>query len=174
MKKLYVIPLVLALCCGAAWAQQQQEKKGGTGIAEWLKGLQSRIAQIIPKKTVPMSTGVAGVRGAKEDSQVKLYWKGVKGEEAVSEEEMTKFKAGVDLAAKGDKDGALKQLGEFMKQYPDSALIPDAKKTYDLVKAMPKPEPKVEEKAEVKTDQKVEEKKEAPKADVKEQKPEQK
>ncbi len=171
MKKFYVIPLMLVLCCAAALADEQDKK---SGIAEWLKGLQNRISRIVPKKTVPMSTGVAGVRGAKEDGQVKLYWKGKKGEEAVTEEEMAKFKTGVDLAAQGDKDGSLKQLEEFMKQYPDSALIPDAKKTLDLVKVMPKQEPKVEEKAEAKPEQKAEEKKEEPKAEVKEQKTEQK
>ncbi len=172
MKKFSLILLVLALSCTAALAQEQEKK---SGIAEWLKSLQKKISQIVPKKTVPVSTGVAGVRGAKEDSQVKLYWKGKKGEEAVSEEEMAKFRAGVDLAEKGDKDGSQKQLEEFMKQYPDSALIPDAKKTLDLVKQMPKQEPKVEEKAEAKPEQKpeqkVEEKKEEPKAEAKEEKP---
>jgi hypothetical protein len=34
-----------------------------------------------------------------------------------------------------------------MKQYPDSALISDAKKTYDMVKAELKPEEKVKTKA---------------------------
>ncbi len=166
MKKLYMLPLMLVFCCTTTLAQQQEEKK--SGIAAWLKSLQHKISQIVPKKTIPLSTGVAGVRGAKEDSQVKLYWKGKKGEEVVTEDEMAKFKAGVDLAEQGDKEGALKQLDEFMKQYPDSALIPDAKKTYDMVKTMP--EPKAEEKVEAKPEQKVEEKKEEPKAEVKEEK----
>jgi hypothetical protein len=170
MKKLIPIALMLIFVCTAA-AAQEQEKKQSSGIAEWLKGLQNKIAQIVPKKTVPMSTGVAGVRGAKEDSHAKLYWKGKKDSEVVTEEEMQKFSAGVDLAGKGDRDGSLKQLEEFMKQFPDSALIPDAKKTYDLVKAEPKPEEKVEKKAETKEEQKEEkkeEKKEETKADKKE------
>jgi TolA-binding protein len=137
MKKLFSAALMLALCCSVAMAQQ--EGKNGPGIADWLKRLQNKIAQIMPKKTVPLSTGVAGIRGAKEDSPVKLYWKGKEGEEAVTEEEVAKFRAGVDLAEKGDNEGSLKQLDEFMKQYPDSALIPDAKKTFDMVKAEPKP-----------------------------------
>jgi hypothetical protein len=165
MKKIFLIVMILGLCSGVAAAQEQEKK---SGIAEWLKGLQNKIAQIVPKKTVPMSTGVAGVRGAKEDAQVKLYWKGKKGEDAVTEDEMSKFKSGVDLAEKGDKESSLKQLDEFMKQYPDSALIPDAKKTYDLVKVMPKPEPKVEEKVEQKADEKHQEQK----AEVKEEKKE--
>ncbi len=156
MKKLLTV-LVLGLCCTAVAAQEQE---GKNAFSEWLKKLQNKIAQIVPKKSVPMSTGVAGVRGAKEDSQVKLYWKGKKGEEAVTEEEMTAFKAGVDLAEKGDKEGSLKQLDQFMKQYPDSALIQDAKKTYDLVGSMPKVEPKPDEMTETKPEQKADEKKE--------------
>jgi len=164
MKKSFVIMLTLVLCCAAAVAQET--KKPGPGIVEWLKSLQNKIAQIVPKKTVAMSTGVAGVRGAKEDAAAKLYWKGKKCEETVTEEEMEKFKSCVALAEKGDADGALRQLDDFMKQYPDSALIPDAKKTYDLVKAEPKPEEKAEIKAEAKPEQKPDEKKEEPKAEA--------
>ena len=40
----------------------------------------------------------------------------------------------INAVEKGDRTGAIKELAEFMKQYPDSALIPDAKKTLDLVK----------------------------------------
>jgi TolA-binding protein len=136
MKKLFYLALLLGLCCTMA-AAQQQEKRAESGFAAWLKSLQAKIASIAPKKTVPMTTGVAGVRGAKEDAAVKLYWKGKKGDEAVTEEELLKFKSCVDLAEKGDNEGSLKALDEFMKQYPDSALIPDAKKTLDLVKAEP-------------------------------------
>jgi len=157
MKKIFSVVLMLSLCCAAAMAQEQG-KRPVPGISEWLRGLQNKIAQIMPKKTVPMSTGVAGVRGAKEGAQAKLYWKGKKGEEAVTEEEMEKFKSCVTLAEKGDHEGSLKQLDAFMKQYPDSALIPDAKKTFDLVKAAPKEEPKPAEKVETKTEQKPEEK----------------
>ena len=134
MKKLFSIALMVTLCCTVAMAQEQ-EKKPGPSIAEWLKGLQQKIAQLAPRKSVPMSTGVAGVRGTKEDSQAKLYWKGKKDEETVTEEELTAFKEGVDLAAKGDRAGATRELEEFAKQFPDSSLIPDAKKTLDMVKA---------------------------------------
>lgn len=159
IKKLFSFVLIFGLCCAAA-AAQQQEQKADSGFSAWLKSLQAKIALITPKKTLPMTTGVAGVRGAKEDAVVKLYWKGKQGDETVSEEELLKFKAGVDFAEKGNKEEALKALDEFMKQYPDSALIPDAKKTLELVKAEPaaekKPEPK-QEKAGEKKDTKQEE-----------------
>jgi hypothetical protein len=154
MKKIFSLVLMLFLCCTAATAQQAP--KTGSGISEWLRGLQNKIAQIIPKKAVPLTTSVAGVRGAREGAEAKLYWKGKKGEEAVTEEEVEKFKSCVTLAEKGDKEGSLKQLDDFMKQYPDSALIPDAKKTFDLVKAEPKPGEKVETKAEQRPEEKIE------------------
>ena len=155
MKKIFSLVLMLSLCYTAAVAQEQA-KRAGPGISEWLRGLQNKIAQIMPKKTVLMTNSVAGVRGAKEGVQAKLYWKGKKSEETVTEEEMEKFKSGVALAEKGDNEGSLKQLDDFMKQYPDSALIPDAKKTFDMVKVEPKPEGKVEAKAEQKPEGKIE------------------
>jgi TolA-binding protein len=139
-KEMFILSVVLGLCCSTVLAQEQ-EKKAGSGIASWLKGLQQKISQIAPRKSVVMTTGVAGVRGSKEDSQVKLYWKGKKGEEAVTEEELAEFKEAVDYASKGDRAGAIQELEEFMKQYPDSPLIPDAKKTLDLVKAEPEAVP---------------------------------
>ncbi len=157
MKRFCLTALVLGLCCTTAPAQEQE---GKNAFSEWLKKLQGKIAQIVPKKSISMSTGAAGVRSAKEDSPVKLYWKGKKGEDAVTEEEMAAFKAGIDLAEKDDKDGAIQQLDQFMKQYPDSALIPDVKRTFDLVSAMPKAEPKPEETTETKSEQKADEKKE--------------
>src|SRR5512140_3261887 len=101
MKKIILIVMILGLCYGTALALEQ-EKTDSSGIAAWLKGLQNKIAQLVPKKTILVSNGVAGVRGSKEDAQVKLYWKGKKVEDAVTEEEMSKFKSGVDLAEKND------------------------------------------------------------------------
>jgi TolA-binding protein len=138
-----ILAVLVCLSFAMALAQaQEQQKKFGPSISEWLKGLQKKLEQIVPRKSVPLSTGVAGVRGAKEDSQVKLYWKGKKDDEAVTEEELAKFKSAVDAAEKGDRSGAIKELEEFMKQHPDSALIPDAKKTLDLVKTEGKEEKK--------------------------------
>jgi TolA-binding protein len=159
-KKLLSLAVVLCLCCATVL---QAQEKSESALSAWIKNIQQKIEQIVPKKTLPMATGVAGTRGAKEDTAAKLYWKGKKGDESVTEEELVTFKAGVDLAGKGDREGSLKALDEFMKQYPDSALIPDAKKTLDLVKAEVKAEKNIEqkmEKKEVKKDLKKEVKKE--------------
>ncbi len=134
-KKIFALLIMFGLCFTVVAAQETQGKKESAGLSGWLRDIQKKIEQIIPKKSLPVTTGVAGVRGAKEDSQVKLYWKGKKGDEAVTEGELAKFKTGVDLAAKGDKQASVKELEYFMKQYPDSPLIPDVKKTMDMVKA---------------------------------------
>ena len=128
--KLFSIIMITGLCFTAALAQEQK----GSSLADWLKVVQKKIDKIVPKKIQPLSAGVAGIRGTKEDASVKLYWKGKKNDELVTEEEIADFKKGIDLAVKGDRPEAVKGLQAFMKQYPDSALIPDAKKTLDLVK----------------------------------------
>lgn len=157
MKKIFTAVLIGGLLAFPAIGQEV--KKTGTGISEWLKALEQRIEKMIPAKTVPMSTSVAGVRGAKEDARVKLYWKGKKGnEETVTEKELAQFKAALDEAAKGNHAAAAKDIDTFMKEYPDSPLIPDAKKTLDLVSVEGnrevKPGVKEEKKDEVKDDKK--------------------
>lgn len=162
-KKLFSLAVILCLCCATAL---QAQEKSESALTDWLKSIQQKIEQIVPKKTLPMATGVAGTRGAKEDVSVKLYWKGKKGDESITEEELLKFKNGVDLAGKGDREASVKALDQFMKEYPDSALIPDAKKTLDLVQAEAKAEKKTEtpgEKKETKKEVKKEKKKEATK-----------
>jgi len=142
-RKLFTLIILIGLCCLPALAQEQ-EKKMGPSISEWLKDLQQKIALIAPKKAMPQSTMVAGVRGAKEDASTKLYWKGKKGEEPVTEEELAEFKEAIEFASKGDHAKAVHELDEFMKLYPDSVLIPDVKKTMDMVSAEMKSEKKEE------------------------------
>jgi len=136
LNKMVVLAVLASLSFALALAQaQEQHKKSGPSISEWLNGLQKKIEQIVPRKSVPLSSGVGGVHGPAEDSQVKLYWKGNKDDDTVTAEELLKFKSAVDAAAKNDRAGSIKGLEEFMKQYPDSALIPDAKKTVDMMKS---------------------------------------
>lgn len=128
--KLVALIIIAGLCCSPALAQDQK----APSLAEWLKVVQKKIDKIVPKKIQPLSTGSTGIRGAKDDASVKLYWKGKMNDEPVTEIELLEFKKGVDLAVKGERTEAVKELQEFMLQYSDSALIPDVKKTLDLVK----------------------------------------
>jgi TolA-binding protein len=130
LKRLLIFFAIIALCCTSALAGEQK----GPTLADWLKVIQKKIEAIVPKMTLPPSAGVAGERGATEGPFVKLYWKGKTYDELVTEEEVTKFKAAVERAVKGEREAAITRLEKFLEQYPDSALVPDAKKTLDLVK----------------------------------------
>jgi len=128
--KLFSLIVITGLCCLPALAQDQKSPS----LADWLTFLQKKIERIVPKKIQPLSNGAEGIRGTKDDASAKLYWKGKMSDEPVTETELSEFKKGIDLAVKGERTGAVKGLQEFMMQYPDSALIPDAKKTLDLIK----------------------------------------
>jgi TolA-binding protein len=128
---LLTLILVFMLSLTVAVAQDRKE----SGLSAWLKDLQRKIQQVMPRKPLHMETAIAGVRAVKEEEKAKLYWKGKDREEPVSETELARFKSVVDLAEKGDKSATIKGIEEFMEQFPDSALIPDAKKTLDLVMA---------------------------------------
>jgi TolA-binding protein len=138
IRKAIIAFSMLALCFTTAAAQEKKE----SGLSSWFKELQKKIDLVSPKKNLPLSTGVAGVRGAKEDSnKSKLYWKGKRGDEPVTEEELKAFKEGLTIAEAGKKTEAIQEFEEFLKQHPDSALVPDAKKSLDLLKAEAKAEP---------------------------------
>lgn len=137
LKKMLGILVLIVFSVTLASAQESGQGKQGTGMSDWLKSIQKKIARLVPKKTVTMSTSVAGVRGARESSQARLYWKGKEGDDPVTEDELAEFKKGIDLASQGDAAGAAAELQGFMKKHPDSALIPDAKKTLDLAQAEP-------------------------------------
>ena len=147
LKRLLIFFAMIALCCTSALAGEQK----GSTLADWLKVVQMKIETIVPKKILPPSAGVASERGAKDDPFVKLYWMGKAGDELVTEEELTKFKAAVERAVRGEREAAITRLEKFLEQYPDSALVPDAKKTLDLVKV----ETTEEKKAVVKQEKKM-------------------
>jgi hypothetical protein len=128
--KLFSLIIIMGLCCSSALAAEPK----GSSLADWIKVVQRKISKIVPKKIKPLSIGEAGIRGAKEDAPVKLYWKGKKSEETVTEEEMKEFKVAIDLIVKDDRAAAATVLEKFLKQYPSSVLIPDAKKMLDLLK----------------------------------------
>ena len=130
LKRLFIFCAIIGLCCTTVLAEEQK----GPTLADWLKVVQKKIETIARKKTLPPSAGVASERGAKEDPFVQLYWKGKKGGELVTDEERTEFKAAFERAVRGERKAAITGLEKFLERYPDSALVPDAKKTLDLVK----------------------------------------
>jgi TolA-binding protein len=128
--KLFSFIIITGLCCSPALAAEPK----GSSLADWIKVVQKKVSRIVPKKIQPLGTGEAGIRGTREDAPVKLYWKGKKSEETVTEDEMKEFKSAVDLIVKDDRDAAGTVLEKFLTRYPSSALVPDAKKMLDLIK----------------------------------------
>ena len=153
LKRLIGIMVVMAISVTTAAAQEKKE----SGVSSWFKELQKKIDIISPRKSLSVSTGVAGVRGAKDESgKNKLYWKGKKGDEPVTETELAEFKEGLAYVEAGKRTEAIHEFEEFMKQYPDSALVPDAKKSLDMMKMEAKAETVSEAKTEPKAEQKAE------------------
>src|SRR5512141_129731 len=126
--------MAVFLVLGPAWADEQRAAGKDEGVMNWLKSLQRKIETLAPKKTMSMGTGVAGIRGAKEDEKARLYWKGKKGEEAVTDEELIKFKSAIDLAQSGETAAAAHELEAFLARFPASPLVPDVKKTLAMMK----------------------------------------
>jgi hypothetical protein len=149
IRKFMGIIFIIALCAGTAPAQEKKE----SGFSSWFKELQKKIDIIAPRKSLSVSTGVAGVRGAKDESgKSKLYWKGKEGDEPVTEAELAEFKEGLACVEAGKTSEAIREFEEFLTQHPDCALVPYAKNSLDMLKAegaaAPMPEAKDGQKAE--------------------------
>ena len=134
MRSLWMVLLAAHLVAGAGFAQDRTDADKGEGLMGWLKSLQRKIESLAPQRSLQLSTGVAGIRGAKDDEQAKLYWKGKDTADPVTVDELSAFGAAVDLALTGKQAEAAKELEKFIAQYPDSPLIADARKTLEMVK----------------------------------------
>ena len=79
--------------------------------------------------------GRCGSCAARRKCTAKLYWKGKKAKITVTEKELSEIsRRSLRYLEKDDKKSVVDGCEEFMKKFPDSALIPDVKKTLDLVK----------------------------------------
>jgi hypothetical protein len=131
MKKyMAIVSIIILFFCVSVHAGDDQ--KGGAGF--W-KGLIIKIGQFVPKKKLTVTTSVAGVRSASADDGDTLYWKDEKKQFVVTEEELDLFKAAVNEAMEGNRDGALKMFERFSVSYPESPLHIDAKKAIENLTA---------------------------------------
>ena len=88
-----ILFLFAALVASTAWA-------GERTLKDWLKDLDARLRRTEQRRKDQIA-GVAAVRGAKQEDVGKLYWKGRKGNRAVTLEEVDAFKKAVALAQEG-------------------------------------------------------------------------
>ena len=102
-----------------------------SSINSWLKSMAYKL-RVISKVEKPQQTAVAGVKGAEQTAaEDELYWK----ESPSKDEEIKRFTEAYDAASTGDKDAALIRLEGFVKDYPKSPLVKDARAGIDALKA---------------------------------------
>lgn len=100
-------------------------------VGSWLKSVAYKV-KVISKAEKPQSTAVVGVKGAEQTTKEdELYWK----ESPTKDEEIKRFTEAYEAVEKGSKDEALAKLEAFVKDYPDSPLVKDAKAGIEALKA---------------------------------------
>lgn len=124
---LFVLPL------GAEVATPPQGLPAGRQDANhYLEQLQAKLEHTAQRMNQPNSGGssVVGLRGSKQEPLSKqLYWKGKKGNVAVTPDEIKMFRTAVDEARVGQMTDAIATLKSFQEKFPKSGLKPDAQET---------------------------------------------
>jgi TolA-binding protein len=70
------------------------------------------------------------LRGAAQESASKqLYWKGRRGAETVTPDEVKVFRSSIEQARAGKTAEATASLKSFQEKYPKSPLLPDVQET---------------------------------------------
>jgi TolA-binding protein len=110
-----------------------KKKSFSKSFSKWLKKMKKRVANSEAKYNQVIA--VASVRGNKAQDPTPLYWKGKKVEGPVEMPELKKFDKALDMALTGDDISAKAHLEDFIKTYPNSALVDDAKETLAMLEA---------------------------------------
>ena len=120
MSRAIIVVLVLLLSAGVVCAEVGKSEK------TFWDGLRSKIEKVTPTKKTSVTTAVGGVRGARNEDDSELYWKGKEDVLAVSEGELTAFNEAMQTAIDGDKTRAAELFESFVAQYPMSELRQDS------------------------------------------------
>jgi TolA-binding protein len=120
------IALILSAYAPAMAADQ------ATGF--WAK-LKAKAQSVTPKKEAPTTTAVVGVRGADNEAEDTLYWKGKEKTIKVDAEELRKFNSALDTAMQGNRADASRLFSEFVAEYPESPLRADAQEALNKLRS---------------------------------------
>ena len=140
-KKLSALVIFSALVAGLSLNLSADDKKPAQTTAQYLEDLQTRLDHAAQRANKPSSEGssVVGLRGSAQESASKqLYWKGRKGKEVVSTDEVKDFRAAVEQARAGKNSDAILSLKAFQGKYPKSAFNPDVEETLARLSETPK------------------------------------
>ena len=132
VKKILVMSMAGAALMVFSGPSRADDKPANGDLTHYLQQLQVKLDHTAQRANQPTAeaSSVVGVRGTKPEAASKqLYWKGKKGKAAVTPEEISLFRSGVDQAAAGKKDDAIVTLNSFQEKYPKSALLPDVQET---------------------------------------------
>ena len=113
---------------------QAQAGQDGKGDGFWT-GLQGKLQKLTPTRKSTAVTAVGGVRGAKSGEVADLYWKGQEKRVQVGEDELEKFNLAVETRVKGDNAQARKHFEDFLRDYPQSSLRPEAQQAVEKLQA---------------------------------------
>jgi len=127
--------LGVTLCTQPLYAEEKiqehiKEQKGDS-TSLW-DSIRKKIETFTPKKKLIATTAVGGVRGALVESD-DLYWKGEISEKVIDANEFDEFENALTLYESGNSEGAHSAFSQFVSDYPDSILIPDANQALDLL-----------------------------------------
>ena len=125
MKRMTVALFGLLLAVSTARAAE--------GDAFW-NSLASKLHKLAPTRKSTATTAVGGVRGTKGDGS-EIYWKGKETGVEIGEDELERFNQAMESRNKGDKELALRQFDEFLRDFPKSTLRSDAQQAVELLKA---------------------------------------
>lgn len=98
-----------------------------------LNSLSGKVQKLTTTRKNMPSSAVAGVKGTKND-RIDIYWKGKEKTVEVSDDELQKLNAAMELQRNGDKIKALKQYEAFIKEFPGSALHAEVTQTVQSLK----------------------------------------
>jgi TolA-binding protein len=121
MKRLISLFVLL----GIVMATPVQVSAADQELSLWER-LRKKIELLTPKKKLSTTTAAGGVRGSLADAD-DVYWKGEAGQLAIDEAELTAFTNAISLVDAGKTEEAKGAFSEFIKQYPQSSLLTDAK-----------------------------------------------
>jgi hypothetical protein len=105
----------------------------GKGDGFW-SALRSKLEKVTPTRKSTATTAVGGVRGAKNDEAVDIYWKGKNKRAEIGEDELEKFNLAVECRLKGENKLAQKHFEEFLHDYPNSTLRPEGLQAIEKLK----------------------------------------
>src|SRR5262245_1097086 len=136
MTKTAAALLALLLATLPALAQQSApaQKSPPTesaGLKETLGNLWGRLRAVTPRSAPPPATTAtvtAGLRGNEAtESELKAYWRGDKAQDPSARKEREALEQAQGLADGGNFAGAAQAYEAFLKQYPSSTLIANAR-----------------------------------------------